>query len=325
MAFLVEAALEHLTNAHAADRLAHAYLVSGATRELQEEFVTRALRSLNGWDVDTLDSSKNLGALIVRPASKSRLIKVEQIRDLEHSLYLRSDRSRYKVAVICEADRMRDEPVNAFLKTLEEPPERCLIFLLTEQPERLLDTVLSRCIRVVLRRPPGEARSVTDAERAVLEMLAELSYRGEWNLGSAFACRQLFSSLLKEIKDAFVKAGESELKDEKAHYKQRIEGDYLKRREAALEAAAQGEYLGARASLLGVLGGWFGDALLQRHGLTAALQFPGYAAATAALADSLDEPELLRRADGVDFLRRQMETNVQEQVALEVSFLKILG
>ncbi|CAN5268703.1 hypothetical protein BH23VER1_BH23VER1_13040 [soil metagenome] len=325
MAFLVEAALAYLDKAHAAGRLAHAYLVSGATREIQEAFVARSLRALNGWEIDSLDAAQHLGASVLRPSSKTRWITVDQIRDLEHSLYLRSSRSRYKVAIICEADRMRDAPVNAFLKTLEEPPPGCLIFLLTEMPERLLDTVLSRCIRVVLRRQPGEHRPPSDPERALLESLADLSRRGDWNLGSAFAFRHLMSGLLKEIKDAFLRAAEAEMNEEKDHYAQRIEGDYLKRREAELAALASGEYLAARIRLLNVLGGWFGDALLHGHGLTAALEFPAYSKATAALAQSLPEPELLRRAEGVDFLRRQLDTNVQEQLALEVACLKILG
>lgn len=49
-----------------------------------------------------------------------------------------------------DAERMNDEAANAFLKTLEEPPSQCLLILATSQPDQLLQTIISRCVRVNL-------------------------------------------------------------------------------------------------------------------------------------------------------------------------------
>ena len=56
----------------------------------------------------------------------------------------------FKVGVIAAADRMNLQAANAFLKTLEEPPGKSILVLLTTAPQRLLETILSRCLRQVL-------------------------------------------------------------------------------------------------------------------------------------------------------------------------------
>ncbi len=75
-----------------------------------------------------------------------RDIKVDQIReDVEERLYFKPFEGRYKVAIVDEADRMNHSAQNAFLKTLEEPPNQSIIILLTSTPQSLLPTIRSRC------------------------------------------------------------------------------------------------------------------------------------------------------------------------------------
>lgn len=75
-----------------------------------------------------------------------RDIKVDQIReDVEARLYFKPFEGRYKVAIVDEADRMSHSAQNAFLKTLEEPPNESIIILLTSSPQSLLPTIRSRC------------------------------------------------------------------------------------------------------------------------------------------------------------------------------------
>jgi DNA polymerase-3 subunit delta' len=75
-------------------------------------------------------------------------IKIEQIRELISALSLKSYLGGRKVAVINDADAMNRSTANAFLKTLEEPPDNTVIILVTSNPSALLRTVISRC-RVV--------------------------------------------------------------------------------------------------------------------------------------------------------------------------------
>src|ERR1700683_4647701 len=100
----------------------------------------------------------------IEPESKSRKILVEQIRELEASLRLHATRAKVKFGVVYEADRLMPQAANAFLKTLEEPPDHSLLVLVTSLPEALLETIRSRCIEVALRAPAVKALTAEEAE-----------------------------------------------------------------------------------------------------------------------------------------------------------------
>ena len=72
-------------------------------------------------------------------------ISVEQIRDLREGLSRRAYLSGHKIAMIDGAEKMNLEAANALLKTLEEPKEKTILFLLTEDEAGLPATILSRC------------------------------------------------------------------------------------------------------------------------------------------------------------------------------------
>ena len=59
--------------------------------------------------------------------------------------------NRYKIYIIPEADLLTVQAQNALLKTIEEPPEYAIIFLLTENADSLLPTIRSRCVMLKLR------------------------------------------------------------------------------------------------------------------------------------------------------------------------------
>lgn len=85
-------------------------------------------------DVHTLRPEKSLG--------------VDDVRELITALQLRAFEGRLKVAFIERADRMTPQAQNCLLKTLEEPPEGTLFFLMTDAPGALLPTIVSRCRQV---------------------------------------------------------------------------------------------------------------------------------------------------------------------------------
>ena len=82
----------------------------------------------------------------LRPTGKARIIPVDKTRELISVLNRTSNQGGAKVALIHEADRMRKEAANAFLKTLEEPPPQTYLILLTTRPYSLLPTIRSRCL-----------------------------------------------------------------------------------------------------------------------------------------------------------------------------------
>ncbi len=70
------------------------------------------------------------------------------LRSLIHFLRKRAFQGHYKVAIVADSQRMNQAAANAFLKTLEEPPENTVIFMLTTSTTGMLPTILSRCQKV---------------------------------------------------------------------------------------------------------------------------------------------------------------------------------
>ncbi|MDD3050804.1 MAG: AAA family ATPase, partial [Candidatus Cloacimonetes bacterium] len=75
-------------------------------------------------------------------------IRINDIRMLQHRINMGTVEARCRFMLIEHADRMNEKAANAFLKTLEEPPENSLIILTTTKPNSLLPTILSRCQKV---------------------------------------------------------------------------------------------------------------------------------------------------------------------------------
>ena len=80
-----------------------------------------------------------------QPEGVSRVIKIDQIRDLIHTLSLMPVQGDRRVAIIRDADALQEPAANALLKTLEEPPASALLILTSSRPRALLPTLRSRC------------------------------------------------------------------------------------------------------------------------------------------------------------------------------------
>ena len=77
--------------------------------------------------------------------NKSGVISVNEAREISSTLSLQPYESDYKIMVIWQADKMNAEAANKLLKLLEEPPAGTLFLLVTQNVEKMLPTVLSRC------------------------------------------------------------------------------------------------------------------------------------------------------------------------------------
>lgn len=93
-----------------------------------------------------IDSNIHPDLSLIDDSSKE--IKVETIRRLEDFVYVRPFESSRKIVIIDEAHRMNQSAQNAFLKTLEEPPDYCYFLLVTSSPDVLFETVRSRCVNI---------------------------------------------------------------------------------------------------------------------------------------------------------------------------------
>lgn len=133
-----------LNKALDSDRLPHAILLHGDDLESLKEVcftISKQLLNSGGSNIQ-----KHPDFFSIRPINKMRQINAESIRELIKQIQHTPNQAQQKVAAIYEADRMNLTAANAFLKTLEEPPQDTTIFLLTSRPYALLDTIRSRCL-----------------------------------------------------------------------------------------------------------------------------------------------------------------------------------
>ncbi len=324
MAFSPEAAFEFLSRAHQSGRLAHAYLITGEVgsgkRPLAWKLSQRVQARPETGEAGEANTHPDVHT--IEPESKSRLIRVEQTRELEKALQMRSSQGGLKVGIIFDAERMNAAASNSFLKTLEEPPSHSLLMLVSAHPEMLLDTILSRCILVQLKAPAD--RELTPQQGRLLDLLARFFKEPNPGLGAVFGLVREFTVLLADAKTAVQDEGGAELKREEALYKQTTDGKWLEEREDHFKALAESRYLQARNVFIETLLQWWGDVLRRQHG-SDALDFPSYAEATAELAGQLPTQEVLQRIAALEGLRENFNRNVQEQLAIEVAFLKAFG
>ena len=97
-------------------------------------------------------NSENQPDIITVKHEKPAAISVDDVRtQVNGDIMIKPYSSPYKVYIIPEADLMTVQAQNAILKTIEEPPEYAVIFLLTENADSLLATIRSRCVILKLR------------------------------------------------------------------------------------------------------------------------------------------------------------------------------
>ena len=310
---------EALTLLHAArdqGRLAHGYLITGPIGSGKRQLAGELCTLLTG---SSDDPWRHPDVHTIEPESKSRRIRIEQIRALEHDLHMSSLLGGAKVGVIFDADRLVEAAANAFLKTLEEPPGHSHLLLVSAQPDQLLETILSRCIEIPLR--PEHRREPTALQQEWLAMLAAFARVPRPELPQILGFVRGFEDLLGRAKEAIAEITGAALKREEQVYKQVGDLRGLEEREEYYKALTESRYLGERGGFIELLEQWWADVLRQQHG--AAVELPEYAAATAALALEHSPMEALRRAEALESLRDSLgRTGVTESLALECAFLK---
>ena len=159
--------------AHALDagRAAHGYLVCGDLRGQCDALADRILRRLFPDALAQIDAKCHPDVAWLEPEGKARTIHVASMRErIVGPMAATSFSGGWKVGVVVGADRMEPAAANAFLKTLEEPPPKTLFLLLTDQPDAVLPTIVSRAQRIDL--PLSEGVLSGEAYDAVEEVMS---------------------------------------------------------------------------------------------------------------------------------------------------------
>jgi DNA polymerase III subunit delta' len=318
MPLLAAEAAEYLARAHQLRRLAHAFLITGPEGSGKLALAEQFYCAVN----KVRDAARDPDFHLIQPESKSRRILVEQIRALEEELRMRSTTGKLKFGVIAEADRMMPQSANAFLKTLEEPPNGSLLLLLTSLPEALLATIRSRCVALALRSP--SRRALGAPERIFFDAVSQVTNERSWTAGSSLALARLFQEQLTRIREDIEAEHDQRLKRESELYKNSTDGRWLEQEEDRLGALTESRYIRARNAFVEKILEWFGDALRSQQGSNER-DLGDYQEATAAFAEKIPAGDLLERVSAFQQLRDHLSRNVNEGLAIEVAFLKGFG
>lgn len=172
----------------AGGNLRHAYLFSGPNGVGRRTLALRFAQAVNctqppatGDACGKCTACKQIEQMqypdlsIVRPEEEGAVIKVKQIRELEHTLSLSPYGNGYRIALLLDFEAANANAQNALLKTLEEPNPRVLLLLTADDAENLLPTISSRC-EVLRLRPMSadELAGVLESEEKITKEKAQL-------------------------------------------------------------------------------------------------------------------------------------------------------
>ena len=135
---------------------AHGYLIVGDLKGGADVLADRILRKLFPNELVQIAAKCHPDVAYLEPEGARRIIRVESMRErIVEPMSLAAFSGGWKVGVIVGADRMEAPSANAFLKSLEEPTPKTLYLMLTDQPDSILPTIVSRSQRVDLPLSDG--------------------------------------------------------------------------------------------------------------------------------------------------------------------------
>ena len=163
--------VKHFKSSIELGKISHAYILNGekgSGKKTLAAVVAKSLQCESG-EADPCGTCKsclqaesgNQPYIIWVTHEKPNVISVDEIRtQILNDIELKPYSSRYKIYIVPDAQLMNTQAQNAILKTLEEPPEYAIIMLLTNNVDKFLPTIISRCI--VLNFRPVEPLHMVD-------------------------------------------------------------------------------------------------------------------------------------------------------------------
>jgi DNA polymerase-3 subunit delta' len=310
-------AVEHLAKSLMYGRLRHAYLIAGVSGVGKTTLARGFARALECTS-DTLrpcgecracrliETNGYADVNIIQAQDKT--LKIEQIRELQHTLALRPVEGRYRVVILENFHEASGQAQDALLKTLEEPPPFVVLLLTVDYIGNVLATIRSRCQPINLR--PLAAAQVRDAlvnqgvdsEKAVL--LAQLS---GGRLGWALQAAKDDSAL--ETRNAALRALET-----------LISADRVARFRFAEQAAQNKDGL---PEMLAYWQNYWRDVLLSLEAARVGLTNRDHRHAIEQLTAALHVEDAQRALDAIGRTLKYIDQYVNPRLALEVLMLDL--
>ncbi len=182
-----EWAVDMLRQHAARGEVRHAYLFCGPPGLGRRTLALRLAQALNCTnpiadgepcgqcrDCKQIEAMQHPDMNVIQADSEGGTLKVDQVREVQHSLSLKPYQAKYRVALFLRFQEANDNAANALLKTLEEAPAHAILLLTADNPEQLLPTIVSRCEILRLRALPFKTIEADLLSRGLDEERARL-------------------------------------------------------------------------------------------------------------------------------------------------------
>jgi DNA polymerase-3 subunit delta' len=240
------------------------------------------------------------------------------MRELMQTIQLKPYEAAVKASVIVAADRLNVQAANAFLKTLEEPPARSVIILLSTEPQRVMETILSRCLR--LNFAGTSHLNLSGEDKQWINDFANAAAATGEGLLSRYRLLSVLLERLSSIKELTEKELTARSPLEKYDD---VDSRVKEKWEVELTAAIEAEYRHRRAGVLAVLQWWLRDVWLLTFGSKENGMFPDLQPVSETVAVRIASKDALHNIEVVEKTQRLLRSNIQEALALEVGLLKL--
>jgi DNA polymerase-3 subunit delta' len=188
-----EQAVEILKSHISSDQLRHAYLFTGPSGVGRRTLALRFAQAINCSQPPSvgipcmqcrtctlLEQMQHPDLAVVQAEQIGEILKIDQIRELQHILALSPYEARYRIALLLRFEEAHISAANAILKTLEEPPGKVIFLLTADTLESLPATIVSRCETIRLMPAPRSQISqalsnLTNIDSQHAQLIASLS------------------------------------------------------------------------------------------------------------------------------------------------------
>lgn len=313
--------VKHFKSSIELGKVSHAYILNGekgSGKKTLAGIVVKSLQCESG-DPDPCGTCKsclqaesgNQPDIIWVNHEKPNVISVDEIRSqIVNDIDLKPYSSKYKIYIIPDAQMMNPQAQNALLKTLEEPPEYVIIMLLTNNMDKFLPTILSRCI--VLNFKPVQP----------LQMMEYLVTQLGVDQDKARFCTDFAQGNLGKAVRLAISTDYNDIREDSIRLLRRIQD--MEMDEVILAVKNMGKYKLDITDYIDIMTMWFRDILMVKISNSPnKILFKKEFSVMKKQASKASYEGLEQILEAMDKLKVRLEANVNFDIAMELTLLTI--